>query len=390
LKIFDDVLIWEGYGGKFNLAAGRCRLRLFDLSKGDDESVPLLKPIIAVVSDLPGDRLPAMKKVSVRACISHVATTIALAGIRPVAAAETMLPATPGPSPATYMPSIRVSSCRGGFHLGGEELDFRCVEQGLVVGYARHHLVQLLQAVDDIGEDPFGQGHGDVAADHIGQGRFDIPLADPVPGAAAPPLEVPEALQNGFAAADEGGQAPDGLAVCLVVRDRFGEHHLGKEGEIGIGGFAVVVGVAVDTHEIAVALQADETALVGTESSGLVVVFAGLDEKGGVVDHVAQVLHDVVVHLHAHPHLDAPLGEADAVIPGHRGHPVGPDASRRQNHMVAAVLTAVGPDPRHPTGFDNDVLGLFGGVGGHAFGFDMVAHGGDVAGQDGRCPGASA
>jgi hypothetical protein len=39
--------------------------------------VPHLKPIIAVVSDLPGDRLPAMKKVSVRACISHVATTIA-------------------------------------------------------------------------------------------------------------------------------------------------------------------------------------------------------------------------------------------------------------------------------------------------------------------------
>ena len=76
MKIFDDVLIWDGYGGKFNLAAGRCRLRLFDLSKGDDESVPLLKPIIAVVSDLPGDRLPAMKKVSVRACISHVATTI--------------------------------------------------------------------------------------------------------------------------------------------------------------------------------------------------------------------------------------------------------------------------------------------------------------------------
>ena len=33
VKLFDDVLHWEGYGGKFNLAAGRCRLRLFDLSK---------------------------------------------------------------------------------------------------------------------------------------------------------------------------------------------------------------------------------------------------------------------------------------------------------------------------------------------------------------------
>jgi hypothetical protein len=77
VKIFDDVLNWDGYGGKFNLAAGRCRLRLFDLSKDDSATVSQLKPIVAVVSDLPGDRLSAMKAVSVRACISHVATTIA-------------------------------------------------------------------------------------------------------------------------------------------------------------------------------------------------------------------------------------------------------------------------------------------------------------------------
>lgn len=76
MKIFDDIFIWDGYGGKFNLAAGRCRLRLFDLSKDENMAVPQLKPIIAVVSDLPGENLPALKKVSVRACISHVATTI--------------------------------------------------------------------------------------------------------------------------------------------------------------------------------------------------------------------------------------------------------------------------------------------------------------------------
>lgn len=76
MKLFDDVLYWEGYGGKFNLAAGRCRLRLFDLSKDKPATVPQLKPIIAVVSDLPGDNPAQMKKVTVRACISHVATTI--------------------------------------------------------------------------------------------------------------------------------------------------------------------------------------------------------------------------------------------------------------------------------------------------------------------------
>jgi hypothetical protein len=77
LKKYDDILTWDGYGGKFNLASGRCRLRLFDLSAGaSGDAVSHLKPIIAVVSDLPADRMPAMGSVSVRACISHVATTI--------------------------------------------------------------------------------------------------------------------------------------------------------------------------------------------------------------------------------------------------------------------------------------------------------------------------
>ncbi|MDL2269988.1 hypothetical protein LJC71_11220 [Desulfosarcina sp. OttesenSCG-928-A07] len=78
MKIYDGVFHWDGYGGKFNLVSGRCRLRLFDLSKGDDtETVAFLKPMIAVVSDLPADPLTGSGKMSVRSCISHVATTIA-------------------------------------------------------------------------------------------------------------------------------------------------------------------------------------------------------------------------------------------------------------------------------------------------------------------------
>lgn len=40
---------------------------------------------------------------------SLILARMAWAGMRPVAAAETMLPATPGPSPATYTPPMRVS-----------------------------------------------------------------------------------------------------------------------------------------------------------------------------------------------------------------------------------------------------------------------------------------
>ncbi len=77
MKRFDDVLYWDGYGGKFNLAAGRCRLRLFDFTEQKGATVALLKPIIAVVNDLPGDNPAEMKKVTVRSCISHIATIVA-------------------------------------------------------------------------------------------------------------------------------------------------------------------------------------------------------------------------------------------------------------------------------------------------------------------------
>jgi len=41
--------------------------------------------------------------------MSYSVSIIRFAGIIPVAAADTMLPATPGPSPATYIPLIAVS-----------------------------------------------------------------------------------------------------------------------------------------------------------------------------------------------------------------------------------------------------------------------------------------
>ncbi len=75
MKKIDEVLYWDGYGGKFNLAAGRCRLRLFDLTE-EQGAVALLKPIIVVVNDLPRDDPATMKKVTVRSCIGHIATTV--------------------------------------------------------------------------------------------------------------------------------------------------------------------------------------------------------------------------------------------------------------------------------------------------------------------------
>jgi hypothetical protein len=70
MLIFDDILTWEGFGGKLKLASGKCRLKIFDLNKGDLKDVTHLKPIVVVASDLPGS------KMSVRSCSSHIATTV--------------------------------------------------------------------------------------------------------------------------------------------------------------------------------------------------------------------------------------------------------------------------------------------------------------------------
>ncbi|MDJ0781293.1 MAG: hypothetical protein QNJ22_04940 [Desulfosarcinaceae bacterium] len=74
--VFNDIFAWDGWGGRFNLAAGKCRLCLFDLSGTDDSSLTLLKPFIAIATDLRADG-SNLKKVTVRACCTHIATTLA-------------------------------------------------------------------------------------------------------------------------------------------------------------------------------------------------------------------------------------------------------------------------------------------------------------------------
>jgi hypothetical protein len=73
--VFNDIFTWDGWGGKFNLAAGKCRLCLFDLSGTTDASLTLLKPFIAIATDLRSNG-SNLKKVTVRSCCTHIATTL--------------------------------------------------------------------------------------------------------------------------------------------------------------------------------------------------------------------------------------------------------------------------------------------------------------------------
>ena len=70
MLIHDDIFSWEGFGGKLRLANGKCRLKIFDLSKGSEKGLAHIRPLIVIVSDIPDSGM------SVRSCSSHIATMI--------------------------------------------------------------------------------------------------------------------------------------------------------------------------------------------------------------------------------------------------------------------------------------------------------------------------
>ncbi len=70
MLVYDDIFSWVGWGGRLRLGSGKCRLRMYDLRMGHQRDLTHLRPIIVVVSDV------SDSKVSVRSCVSHVATSV--------------------------------------------------------------------------------------------------------------------------------------------------------------------------------------------------------------------------------------------------------------------------------------------------------------------------
>jgi hypothetical protein len=68
--IYNDQFEWVGWGGKLRLGSGKCWLRIFNLKGEDSGNLTPLKPIIVIVSDIPGGEM------SVRSCAGHIATQI--------------------------------------------------------------------------------------------------------------------------------------------------------------------------------------------------------------------------------------------------------------------------------------------------------------------------
>lgn len=70
MLIHDEIFTWDGWGGKLQLASGKCRLRIYDRSRGAGTGVAFLRPFVIVVSDLPDS------KMTIRSCAGHIATHV--------------------------------------------------------------------------------------------------------------------------------------------------------------------------------------------------------------------------------------------------------------------------------------------------------------------------
>ena len=70
MLIHDATFTWDGWGGKLQLASGKCRLRIYDRSKGSGAGVAFLRPFVIIVSDLPDS------KMTIRSCAGHIATHV--------------------------------------------------------------------------------------------------------------------------------------------------------------------------------------------------------------------------------------------------------------------------------------------------------------------------
>lgn len=68
--IYDDIFHWEGLSKPLGLAVGSIRLRIYNLNQQRETGITHMRPVIVVVSDVPGE------KISVKGWAAPLATFI--------------------------------------------------------------------------------------------------------------------------------------------------------------------------------------------------------------------------------------------------------------------------------------------------------------------------
>jgi hypothetical protein len=73
MLLYNGLYHWKGWGGKLQLASGKCRMRIYDLTKGRQNGVVLLKSVVVVLTDEPREKINDM---TIKSCASHIATSV--------------------------------------------------------------------------------------------------------------------------------------------------------------------------------------------------------------------------------------------------------------------------------------------------------------------------
>ncbi len=229
-------------------------------------------------------------------------------------------------------------------HPVGVEFQLRGIEQRLVGGEARDHVVHGLDEVDDVHHGPVGHGGGDVPRHHVRQGGPDVGLGQLLLPRPLPVQDVPEALDQNLARPQHVGQLPHLLGVGDGLVEGDAEIVGAEDGQVCVVTFIILIRMSVDHRQIVViVLLADEAAGVLAEGPDLVLEGLGPAHQLGLVEHPVHHLHDLVPDLHPDADVHSARGVGDVVLRAELLQPVRPPAARGDDGVPGVNLEVLAP-----------------------------------------------
>jgi hypothetical protein len=195
-------------------------------------------------------------------------------------------------------------------------------------------VVHRLDEVDDVQHGTVGHRRRDVARDGVRQGRPDVghgKLLRPGPLAVQ---DIAVALDKDVPGAQHGGQLADFLRVGDGLVEGLVEVVGAEDGEVGVVGLEVFVGMTVHDGEVVVVVfLADEAARVLAERAHLVFKRLRIADQLGLVEHAVDKLHDLVAHLDPDADVHGAGLVGDAVFLADLFHPVRAAPSGRDHDV---------------------------------------------------------
>ena len=111
-----------------------------------------------------------------------------------------------------------------------------------------------------------------------------------------------------------------------------------QNGKVGIVGLQILVGMSVHHRQTAVVIfLTDKAARILTEGAHLVLERSGIADQLGLVEHLIDLFHDLVSHLHTHADVDGSRLVGNVVFCAYVLQPVSSPPAGRHHDMLRLV-----------------------------------------------------